>query len=65
MRTEPGEGPQDRAVLVDDLRAYLRELMELPYAECRRALAELQTLEFSFLPQARAGDHPRRWRAKS
>ena len=65
MATGSGQGPQDQAVLVDELRAYLRELMELPYDECRRALAELQTLESSILPQARAGEHTRRWRGKS
>ncbi|HTS54646.1 MAG TPA: hypothetical protein VMH26_15330 [Burkholderiales bacterium] len=61
----PGGSSQDPALMLDELRAYLRELMELPYHECRRALAELQSLEFSILPEARAGDHPRRWRAKA
>jgi hypothetical protein len=61
----PGQGLPDQTLLVDELRAYLRELMELPYDECRRALAELQKLEFAILPEAGAGDHPRRWKAKA
>jgi hypothetical protein len=65
MSSAPGRNPQDQTMMVDELRAYLRELMELPYEECRRALAELQNLEFSILPEAGAGDHPRRWRAKA
>ena len=60
----PGQSRQDQMVMLDQLRAYLRELMELPYHECGRALADLQMLESSILPQTGAGDPPRRWKAK-
>lgn len=59
-----GASQQDQMVMLDQLRAYMRELMELPYHECQRALADLQALESSVLPQASAHDHPRRWKAK-
>jgi len=59
-----GASQQDQMLMLDQLRGYVRELMELPYHECRRALDDLQALESSVLPQAGADDHPRRWKAK-
>jgi hypothetical protein len=59
------QDPRSQAELMDNMRAYMRELLEMLNEECQRAMMDLQKLDLTMLPTAADGEHPRRWKAKS
>lgn len=59
--------PEEQGILLDDLRALLRELAELSGQESQWMQAELAKLEGQMLSGAsrQAGDYARQWKCKS
>jgi hypothetical protein len=55
--------PEARAALIDELRACLRELTEMPQQEARRLEAELEKIAGALRPEP-DGRYWRRWKAK-
>jgi hypothetical protein len=67
-RSSPNSNdPEEQRILLDRLRALLRELAELSGQESRWMQAELAKLEAQMLSGAsgQAGDYVRRWKYKS
>lgn len=67
LSNNSGGGDEARAALIDELRASLRELAELPGQESRVLQAELDRLAGTMSPRTdgdKAGPHRRRWEVK-
>jgi hypothetical protein len=68
MNSDPSRSRERLSLLIDDLRACLREMADLPSQESRLLQAELEKIEWKLWPTADAEDEAhywRRWRAKS
>jgi hypothetical protein len=64
MTADPGRWQEARGVLIDNLRAYLREMAELPWQESRRLQAELEKIAGQVWPAPAGGqEEPYRRRA--
>jgi len=65
MSSDPGKWEEARGVLIDNLRAYLREMAELPWQESRRLQAEFERIVGEVWPSAEGGQgEPHRRRAR-
>ena len=67
MDSDPSKSGEARGILVDTLRAYLREMVDLPYQESRRLQAELEEIIRKLTPTPDGEQeeaYRRRWSVK-
>ncbi len=64
IQANPKRKEELRALLIDNMRAYTREMAELPCEQCRLVRQDLEKMEAQLFGAAQEKEGRRRWKAK-